>query len=90
MIHVDRKGTLTGPLIDDFLKGGTCINWNAASFLLASNLYELVPRIQNAINAGKWILFDRYAPSSVAYSIARVHTSTCMHIHSNYQLLVRA
>lgn len=68
---VDRVNTLTGQLIDDFLKGDVKLDWRAASFLLAANLYELVPRIEKTIEEGKWVIFDRYTYSSVAYSIAR-------------------
>lgn len=62
---------MTGPLIDDFLKGTVQLDWRAASFLLAANLYELMPKIKDAIALGKWVIFDRYTYSSVAYSIAR-------------------
>jgi len=47
------------------------LDWTAASLMLAANLYEMVPKIKDALADGKWILFDRYSYSSVAYSVAR-------------------
>ena len=70
-----RKGTVTGPLINEYLSGTTDLNPVSASFLLAANLYELKCPIQKAIEAGEWVIFDRYLYSSIAYSVARVSLS---------------
>jgi dTMP kinase len=66
-----RKGTVTGPLINDYLTGAIDINPVSASFLLAANLYELKALIEEAVAAGEWVIFDRYTYSSIAYSVAR-------------------
>lgn len=66
-----RKGTITGPLINDYLAGAIDLHPVSASYILAANLYELKAQIEAAVAAGEWVIFDRYTYSSIAYSVAR-------------------
>jgi dTMP kinase len=81
--YPDRNSPMTGPIINDYLTGKIELSPNAASILLAANLWELKDKILQQLQIGTTIIIDRYTWSNIAYSVARgMNQQTCEIINS--------
>ncbi|CAG9863354.1 unnamed protein product [Phyllotreta striolata] len=71
MTFPDRT-TLTGKLIDDYLKNKDCkLNDQAIHLLFSANRWENVEKMKSLINCGVTLVIDRYSYSGIAFSAVK-------------------
>lgn len=64
------RSTAVGRVIDSYLKCETELDARAAHLLFSANRHELMDNIRELIYNGTTVIIDRYAYSSVAFSVA--------------------
>eukprot|EP00882_Tetradesmus_deserticola_P016282 GHRQ01017380.1.p1 GENE.GHRQ01017380.1~~GHRQ01017380.1.p1 ORF type:complete len:252 (+),score=51.22 GHRQ01017380.1:209-964(+) len=67
----DRKNTVTGPAIHEYLTGKEDHNDQTIHLLFSANRWEKSNALLQALQAGTSLVVDRYAYSGVAYSAAK-------------------
>lgn len=84
----DREGCeATSKTINAYLSGGLKLDAHAITYIFAANLWQKRDAIQADLDAGKYVLVDRYIASGVAYGAARgVLFKTCKELHANLPL----
>lgn len=65
----DRSSPCTGPLLNAYLQGDLDLPPQASHLLFSANRWEKQPLILQWLEAGDWIIVDRYWYSGVAYSV---------------------
>ncbi|KAJ8933843.1 hypothetical protein NQ314_013765 [Rhamnusium bicolor] len=75
MCFPDRS-TLTGKLIDEYLKNKECkLNDHAIHLLFSANRWENVDNMKALLDDGVTLILDRYSYSGIAYSAAKKNMS---------------
>jgi len=67
----DRKNTVSGAAINDYLQGKAEQDDRAIHLLFSVNRWEKRSALLKALNSGTTVVVDRYAYSGVAYSAAK-------------------
>ena len=65
------RGTAVGQLLAQHLTGTRQLTPRVSHLLFSANRWELVPRIERALAAGRHVLVDRYWYSGAAYTLAQ-------------------
>lgn len=70
-INFPERNSLTGQMIDQYLKDEMTLDDHAIHLLFSANRWECLPRLLKELNDGKVVLLDRYIYSGIAYSASK-------------------
>ena len=70
-IRFPDRTSVTGKLLDEFLKGGLALHDKAVHLLFCANRWEAAEEISKTLQSGTHVICDRYTYSGQAYSMAK-------------------
>lgn len=70
VLRFPDRSTVTGQLLDQYLKGKVHLDPEVAHLMFSANRWECQPKIQTLLNNGVHVIADRYSDSGIAYSMA--------------------
>jgi len=71
VLRFPDRATDTGGLLDGYLRGHVELEGHAVHLLYSANRWEKAADLRAKLLAGTTVIVDRYAPSGVAYSVAK-------------------
>ena len=70
-IRFPDRASVTGKLLDEFLKGGIALPDKSVHLLFCANRWEAAEEISKTLQSGTHVICDRYTYSGQAYSMAK-------------------
>jgi len=72
VFRVPDRTNQTGQIIHEYLQGnGSAIELRQLHLVFTLNRWEIMREIERCLEAGIWVITDRWSASGIAYSVAR-------------------